>query len=320
MRIMDRIPRKDIQHLIYDPDALKEEEEEVKSVPEAAEPEVKVKYVASHKIEDIKDRWRSFSGERIYDALRDAEEYACEGGFVPTMPEFVEALTKVPVRNKLWRNGYVTQTEEYIGIDHEGKFVNKGDHVSIVVHGEGITPTRIKEEYDPKNPGEYSITLTEGEFDDLLSGILPNENTVKLHTFKEFMNKRENLPAYYGIALDYKDIRKLPTHIYNKKDLLVNPLIIARCGGKKDAIEKYFEKAMSAPGIKGTTATGLPNFHKYRFVEPEGPEGWKLEHNKGFYGSGQYDKNTYVASVPAPGREINESLLDKVKSKIGNIF
>ena len=331
---MKRIPRDIIEHLEYNPDAVKRKEvPEEDSVPAVVEPEVEVHEVAPHEIADIY-RWCSLHGGGcIYDALINAGEYARDGGFIPTMPEFIEALGEVPKRNKLWRRGYVTRTEEYIGIDRDGKFVDKGDYAFIVVHGEGITADRIKDEYEPD---DYSIKLTDDEFDDLLNGILPNKNTVTIHTFEEFMKKVKKedkssryyeLPAYYGIVLDYKDIKGLPTHIYNEKELMVNPLILARCGGKKEVMKRYFEKAMSSPGIKGTIATGLPNFFKYRFVEPTEPEGWLVEHNKGFYGSGQCDENMYVASVPAPEKEIEGSdeplgfyLIDKIRSKLKDIF
>ena len=329
---MGRIPAELIDHLGYDPHApiVKEIEEDDDTPQVPVQPTVEVPYVSPHtfsEIEQIRTRGRSFSGfTQFYDALRDAEEYAGKDGFIPTMPELIDALSQASVRDKLWRQSCVTRTEEYIGIDHDGKFVDEGNHAFVVVHGMGITSQRIKDEYDLDTPNDYSIKLTDEEFEALLEGNLPSENIVPVYSYEEFMKRAENtetqdgLPRYYGVVLDYKDIKDLPTHIYSLEDFMENPLVLARAGGRKQSLEDYFNKTMSHPGIKGTTITGVPNFYRHRFETPNEPEGWLLEHNNGFYGTGRYEKDAQIVAVPDSERKIDDSVLSAIALKLAGLI
>ena len=63
--------------------------------------------------------------------------------YAPTMPELIHVMnidegrgTEQPLKRK--SGNYLTRSEEHVGTDEKGKYVNPGERVIITLHGGGI--------------------------------------------------------------------------------------------------------------------------------------------------------------------------------------
>ncbi|MBI5064825.1 hypothetical protein HZA97_01185 [Candidatus Woesearchaeota archaeon] len=212
-------------------------------------------------------------------SLKTALKWAKEkNGVVASLPYLIAGLSVADENNFLKGIWHTAHSEENLGIDKEGKFFDKGTAVVVVVHGGGLlTPNRIERAYSEGLSEEGKVKFEENEFENLLKGILPSGERIKLYSVDDVKNgKVKNLFGRYGVVTCYKNYA-LPS-AYEKKDFLNNELVIARAG-TLEYLDKYFEN------VKNGSFIGKEIVYHY--------QSYKENNNLIPLGSGLYIEGTF---------------------------
>jgi hypothetical protein len=203
-------------------------------------------------------------------ALRRAQEYAGDDGFVASMPQLLHARTNAPYDNIIWNTWFTSNTEESV------LTTPQGNRVVVVVHGGGIfaTPERFEKLYhasvERSNSegftGQYAGKISAREARDVLAGKLPDGSEIPVFPFDEFKQGVTDLPMRYGIILDFEMVRR-STRGYETFEILKDePNMIARAGGI-EANAAYLDKFRDRHNTKV-----MGNWHPYNRINPEQPQ------------------------------------------------
>lgn len=226
-------------------------------------------------------------------ALRRAQEYAGEDGYVASMPELLHARASAPYDNIIWNTWFTSFTEESVVTTPQG------NHAIVVVHGGGIysTPERFERTYradvnrhnSEGFTGQYSGKISEQEASDIQNGRLPDGTEIPVYPFEEFKKGISNRPRRYGVILDFEMARK-STRGFDPFDVLKDePNLIARAGGV-EPLGAYLDKAQARHNTKI-----MGNWHPYNRINPDQPQTRMvfLAGNQGGVGSEDDDDDDY---------------------------
>ncbi len=237
-----RIPRELIRELEWEPG---------KELPKR-EPSVTPVPTSSYGIDDLLGG-EPFDDENLAAALRKAQDYVDEDGFVLTMPELLQAKTAADSNHTYWQKGYDVLTDEYVGPGPDG------NPIVVVLHGGGLlTPERIERANEEGLTDTHAAKLDEDEWLDLLEGKLPDGATIPMYTYDDFLHGltfsldeygalfideiNRGVSRRYGVVLGFEDAKSTQSSIQDREAFLANPLAIARSGGEAMAAA-YFDKA-----------------------------------------------------------------------------
>ena len=203
-------------------------------------------------------------------ALRRAQQYAGDDGFVASMPQLLHARTNAPYDNIIWNTWFTSNTEESV------VRTPQGNHVIVAIHGGGIfaSPDRFERSfYADLNrhnsagvTGQSAAKITQAEARDVLQGILPDGTQVPVYPFDEFKRGIKDLPMRYGVILDYEVARK-STRGYDPFEVLKDePNLIVRAGGV-EPLAAYLDKFRDRHHTKM-----MGNWHPYNRIDPDQPQ------------------------------------------------
>ena len=232
-----------------------------------------------------------FYNTKLNIALQETEDYAGEEGIVVSMPELIAAKIKADKTHKFWNKYYTVQSEENIGIDVNGKILDRGESALVVVHGGGIlTSERIGRAYDEGLIGG-SAKYTQEEFSNLLRGELPDGNSIRLYSIDD-LKRSSPIERKYGVVIPYGLARETKSGYHGKDEFMRNPLVIARFGGMEN-IEKYFDLAKSSDGNVGC----WHRFSDQNLNIPEGRVLFLFNGCNGLYGDNYLNNNGRFVGV-----------------------
>lgn len=218
---------------------------------------------------------RSFYGScgDLSYALREAQKYAGDKGFVASMPQLLHGRVVAPRDSEIWGTQLISLSEEDIGK------TKQGNSVVIVIHGGGILgfPERL-EKADKKDelmavlgPGyEYVAELTEKEIKNALEGKLPNGKEIPVYSFTDFKKGIKDLPMNHAIVIDYNKVKRRKINNRRIDRLHNDPIVIMRSGGVKQAYE-HLNRVKKVFGCNY-----IDNWHPFRYVNPDNPVGYLL--------------------------------------------
>ncbi len=206
----------------------------------------------------------------VPNALRRAQEYAGDDGFVASMPQLLHARANADYNNIIWNTWFTSNSEESVVTTPQG------NRVVVVVHGGGIygTPERFEMLYrasvERSNSegftGQYAGKISAREARDVLEGTLPDGSEIPVFPFDEFKRGVAGLPIRYGIILDFETARK-STRGYETFEILKDePNMIARAGGVEANIA-YLDKFRDRHNTKV-----MGNWHPYNRINPDQPQ------------------------------------------------
>jgi len=206
----------------------------------------------------------------VPNALRRAQEYAGDDGFVASMPQLLHARANADYDNIIWNTWFTSNTEESVVTTPQG------NRVVVVIHGGGIygTPERFERLYranvDRSNPegftGQYAGKISAREARDVLEGKLPDGSEVPVFPFDEFKRGVADLPIRYGIILDFEMARSSLRGYETFENLKDEPNMIARAGGVEANIA-YLDKFQQRHDTKL-----MGNWHPYNRIDPDQPQ------------------------------------------------
>ena len=216
-------------------------------------------------------------------SLREAQTYVKSGGIVASLPFLIAGKTRATktvggkvVRNPdhyVWKNWLTALSEENVGIDTKGKYVQRNKPIVITVHGGGIlsTPERILQAYQealtPQNAAKYvdKNGRPTGEFEGLLDGRLPNGEAINLYSIEDVVQGRIANPfARHAIWTPYETAKNTPSGHIIKTDFLKNELVLSRSSTIL-YLPTYFDLAQN-DGKVG-------NWHRLKEIDPNIPQG-----------------------------------------------
>jgi hypothetical protein len=165
---------------------------------------------------EVKLSGKVFQNDTIAAALSDAQEYGTplslplilrrriesfdDGGTIEKLFNVLShrSWTEFDSDTSIWM-WFTALSEEAVGIDRDGKFVERGEPVVITTHGDGIlaNPERIKKAYKEGLVyiGGNGAALTQQEIDSLLYENNINGREIKVLSYKEFLE--ESLKPYF---------------------------------------------------------------------------------------------------------------------------
>jgi hypothetical protein len=206
----------------------------------------------------------------VPNALRRAQEYAGDDGFVASMPQLLHARANADYDNIIWNTWFTSNTEESVVTTPQG------NRVVVVIHGGGIygTPERFEQLYranvDRSNlagfTGQYAGKISAREARDVLEGKLPDGSEVPVFSFDEFKQGVADLPIRYGIILDFEMARSSLRGYETFEILKDEPNMIARAGGVEANIA-YLDKFQQRHDTKL-----MGNWHPYNRIDPDQPQ------------------------------------------------
>ncbi len=178
-------------------------------------------------------------------ALRRAQEYAGDDGFVASMPQLLYARANADYDNIIWNTWFTSNSEESVVTTPQG------NRVVVAIHGGGIfsSPDRFEKVYrasvDRSNAdgftGQYAAKITEQEAHGVLQGKLQNGTEIPVYPFEEFKQGIADLPIRYGVILDFEFARQSKRGYEDFEILKDDPNMIVRAGGA-DANAAYLDK------------------------------------------------------------------------------
>lgn len=211
---------------------------------------------------------KSFYDPHLPNALRKAQEYAGENGFVASLPELIQARLTSPFIDEIWSSKFTAYSEEDIGRTRHGT------PVVIVVHGGGIfsSPERIERVYQDglmffRNRGGK---LKREEVENLAEGILADGTRIPYYSFSDFTRGVPDLSRHYAVVLDYDRVKDTGITPKSKE----GSLVIARAGG----IEQVADYINRAEDYIASRRTKFDSFGEYPIsaTDPDRPEGYML--------------------------------------------
>jgi hypothetical protein len=202
----------------------------------------------------------------VPNALRRAQEYAGDDGFVASMPQLLHARANAPYDNIIWNTWFTSNSEESVIKTAQGNIV------VVAVHGGGIftSPERFERVYRASVDrssldgftGQYAGKISEQEAREVLDGKLPGGSEIPVYSFDEFKSGIANLPVRYGVISDFEMVRK-STRGYDPFEVLKDePNMIVRAGGV-EPLTAYLDKARDR---HNTSVMG--NWHPYNRIDP----------------------------------------------------
>jgi hypothetical protein len=222
------------------------------------------------KMGDIKMEAEIIFESHLPNALRRAQDFAGEDGFVASMPQLLHARANAPYENIIWNTWFTSNSEESVVTTPQGQ------RVVVAVHGGGIyaSPERFERTYrasvDRSSPegftGQYAGKISARETSDVLKGQLPDGTEIPVFSFEEFKRGIADLPLRYGVISDFETVRK-STRGYDPFDVLKDePNMIVRAGGV-EPLAAYLDKARDRHNTKI-----MGNWHPYNRIDPDQPQ------------------------------------------------
>lgn len=206
----------------------------------------------------------------VPNALRRAQEYAGDDGFVASMPQLLHARAIADYDNIIWNTWFTSNSEENV------LTTPQGNRVVVVVHGGGIygTPERFEKLYRASVgransegfTGQYAGKISATEARDVLEGKLPDGSEIPVFLFDEFKRGVADLPIRYGIILDFEMARKSLRGYETFDALKDEPNMIARAGGV-EANVAYLDKFRDRHNTKV-----MGNWHPYNRIDADQPQ------------------------------------------------
>jgi hypothetical protein len=204
------------------------------------------------------------------DALRRAQIYAGDDGFVASMPQLLHARVNSDYGNVIWNGWFTLNSEEVV------TRTQKGNHVLVAIHGGGVfsTPERFLKLYHASvdRSSEFGFTgpfagkISQREASDVLEGKLPDGSEMPVFQYEEYKSGNADLPRRYAVTLDFETARKSRNGYQDFDDLRDDPLMILRAGGA-EAASAYLDKAKA----RGNPDT-IGNWHIFDEVDPDQPQ------------------------------------------------
>ena len=204
------------------------------------------------------------------DALRRAQLYAGDDGFVASMPALLRARVSADYDNIIWNTWFTSNSEEVVAKTPQG------NHVLVAVHGGGIftSPERVLNLYHARVDrsselgftGPFAGKISTSEARDVLGGRMPDGSTFPVYSFDEFKRGIASLPRRYAVVMDFGTARKCKNGYRAFDDLRDDPLMILRAGGA-EAATAYLDKARD----RGKLET-IGNWHIFPEIDPDQPQ------------------------------------------------
>ncbi len=211
--------------------------------------EIKVTTSQNHpaSIENLLKNGLGVENQDLAVSLEKAMELAKKGGVVATLPYLTAGLANAEDGNYLRESWITALSEEVYGIDTEGKFVEKGPPVMVVVHGGAFfTPERIRRPATVVRLTIFGglvkgVQSSQEEFDALLRGELSDGDFINLYTIKEVAAGKVCDPfGRYGVVFYDQRYKDCETLQFSRKEFLEDPLVLARAG-TPEYLEKLFD-------------------------------------------------------------------------------
>jgi len=206
-----------------------------------------------------------FFEPHIPSALRRAQQYAGEHGFVASMPQLLHARTNASYDNIIWNTWFTANSEENVVTTPRGK------HVVVAVHGGGIlaSPARMERslhsDLSRDNPegltGQSAIKISQQGARDVRQGKLPDGSEIPVYPFAEFKRGVANLPRRYGVVLDFELARQAKRDVISENWPAVGAAMntahgyIASVGGSGQVVDALIEQALKL-GARGAKLAG----------------------------------------------------------------
>lgn len=242
---------------------------------------------------DKKDSNRKYIGLAV--ALQDAVEQMGSDGIIATMPYLIAGKAKAGKKNYLWKKWLTALSEEYAGIDKNGRLAGKGEAIVLTVHGSGIlTANRIMLAYSEGLTPQNAAKLTDEEFNNLLNGVLPSGESISLYTVDDIKNGIPEPFGRYAVWMPAETAKSSGYH--SKSDFMGNELVIARAG-TLEYLDAYFEKA------KHISNNNVGDWHKFGEIDFHQPQGRALFVNgdyDGLNGGGLGGSGRFVGVAAEP--------------------
>lgn len=232
-------------------------------------------------------------GRDFSEALKKAQK----DGFAATTPWILNGRSLSQFNNPIWQLSYVANSADLVGLDSDGQFAKKGEWVVITEHnGLLSSPERLIQEYERAYSGKEdkdlagipknSFRIDYTEIDDLLHGGLPGGRTIKVYSFRDFLEEskardflRNN--ESFAVVRRYRQAAKEHSGFYNIEDegsklwvtqgrpasgveVDMPSQLIVHAGGVKRAV-KYLER-------QGQFNDGISIIHPYS-GDPMNPYG-----------------------------------------------
>jgi len=224
----------------------------------------------SIKMNDIKTEAAIIYESHLPDALRRAQLYAGDDGFLASMPALLHARVNATYDNIVWNTWFTANSEEVVARTPQG------NPVLVVVHGGGVfgSPERFLKLYHASVDrsselgftGPFAGKISAGEARGVLDGKLPDGAEIPVFPFDEFRRGIAGLPQRYAVVLNFDTARNCRNGYQAFDDLKDDPLMILRAGGA-EAAAAYLDKARG----RGTTDT-LGNWHIFPDIDPDQPQ------------------------------------------------
>jgi hypothetical protein len=179
-------------------------------------------------------------------SLDEATEYAGNNGVVASLPYLIAGKAAAEHLSYLWSWYLAANSQEYFGIDRQGKLLKPGSPTLIIVHGGSIlTPKRMR-----RYTSYEEAKISSADFKGLLEGRLSEGDEIDIYTIQEL--RRGLIPdpfGKYGVVLDSTNISALSGDL-DKKDFMENPLVLARAG-TMEYLDGFFDKTKGKSGKVG---------------------------------------------------------------------
>ena len=250
----------------------------------------------SPNIEALVKSRKTFYNPSLPNALEKVRNYALSRGITASMPYLIAGKAKSTKKNYLWKDWFTALSEENIGVDRDGIFVQAGKPVVITVHGGGIlTPDRIRQAYRKGLTGQSAAKYTDEEFENLLKGILPDGNKIEIYSIDDVRGKKIPNPfGRYGVFLNFESAKATVSGYLRSDDFMASPLVISRAG-TLEYLSAYFNKAKADDGTVGC-------WHRLNEIDFHQPQGRLLFLYAGYDGlDGDYgldDDGRFVGVAP----------------------
>ena len=213
---------------------------------------------------------RMFFEPHIPSALRRAQQFAGEDGFVASMPQLLHARAYAPYDNIIWNTWFTANSEESVVRTPQGK------HVVVAVHGGGIlaSPERMERslhaDLSRHNTegltGQTAIKIAAREARNVLEGRLPDGSEIPMYPFEEFRCGIADLPRRYGVILDFALARQAKRGYERFEVLKDEPNMIVRAGGV-EPLARYLDRFQARHDTRL-----MGNWHPYNRIDPDEPQ------------------------------------------------
>lgn len=235
-----------------------------------------------------------FSDSYLPDALRRAQDYAGNDGYVASLPQLLHARTGASYDNIIWNTWFNSNTEESLVTTPQGS------RVIVTIHGGGIfaTPERYEELLRASTDrfsevgftGLFAGKITDDEVRGILNGKLSDGIEFPVFSLEEFSRGIDDLPHRYAVVMDFEIAKNCRCGYENFEDLKNDPLVIIRAGGV-DAAAAYLDKARDR---HNTTKMG--SWHPFNIIDTPDQAQTRapnLSGNKDGLGSDEEDGHLY---------------------------